>query len=176
MVLEKDIVVVTLPGKMISNYIYIKNYVYSIGTKKLLEPDNTDKQANSKYWKDLYYLRPEKYLIIEVDIDMENNCTYKCMTVFTKEDYLSNKRKQFPNTNVDKFKKIYRSCGLEIVEWREDIPDWVKLPHECIPEIKEEYRQPQEVEDKLSSLLKEDDIKKSTVGFLSEKYKTKQIK
>lgn len=51
------------------------------------------------------------------------------------------------------------------------IPNWVKLPRECIPKIIEVYKQPQEVEDKLSFLLKEDDGKKSTVSYLSEKYR-----
>ncbi len=116
MTLELDIVIVTLPGKMINQYIYIKNYIYSLDTKKLLKPDETEKSTNGKYWKDLYYLHPGKYLIIEVDVDIENNCAYKCLTVFTREYYLSkyylsNKRKQFPNANIDNFKKIYHSCG-----------------------------------------------------------------
>ncbi len=170
MTLERDFVIVTLPGKMISQYMYIKNYMYSLDTKKLLEPNGTEKSTNGKYWKDLYCLRPGKYLIIETDIDIENNCSYKCLTVFTKEDYLSNKRKQFPETNIDNFKKIYRSCGSEVVEWNDDIPNWVKLPCECIPEIKEEFKQPQEVEDKLSLLLKEDDVKKPAIQYLSKKY------
>ncbi len=169
MTFEGDIVIVILPGKMIDEYIYVKNYVYSIDTKKLLEPNETEKLTKSgKYWKDLYYLHPGKYLIIEIGVDIENKCV-QCLTVFTKEDYLSNKRKQFPDTNISKFKRIYQSCGLETVEWIGDIPNWVKLPCECIPEIKEEYQQPQEVEDKLSSLLKEDYIKKSTIRYLSEK-------
>lgn len=168
---EGDIIIVTLPGKMIDKYIYTKNFVYSLVTKKLLKPNETEKITNSnKYWKDFYCLRPGKYLIIEVDVDIENNCTYKCLTVFTKEDYLSDKRKQFPNVDIVKFKKIYQLCGLEIVEWKEDIPNWVKLPRECIPETKEQYKQPQEVEDKLSSLLKEDYVKKSTIQYLSKKY------
>lgn len=173
MILEGDIVIITLPGKMINQHIYIKNYVYSLDTKKLLEPNDTEKNTSGKYWKDFYCLHPGKYIIIEVDIDIEDSYVYKCLTVFTKEDYISNKRKQFPDTNIGKFKKIYQSCGLEIVEWKEDIPNWVKLPRECIPEIKDEYKQPQEVEDKLSSLLKEDDVKKSTIQYLSKKYSIK---
>lgn len=170
MTFEGDIVIVILPGKMISKYIHIKNYVYSLDTKKLLEPDKTEKNTSGKYWKDLYYLYPGKYLIIEVDV---NNCAYKCLTVFTKKDYLSNKRKQFPDANIGNFKKIYQSCGLDIVEWIGDIPNWAELPYKYIPE--EEYKQPQEVEDKLSSLLKEDDVKKSTIRYLSEKNKTKKV-
>lgn len=166
---EGDIIVVTLPGKMINEYIYIKNYMYSLDTKKLLKPNDTEKSTSGKYWKDFYCLDPGKYLIIEIDVDIENNCAYKCLTVFTKEDYISNKRKQFPDANIDNFKKLYRSCGLEIVEWKEDIPNWIKLPRECIPEIKEQYKQPQEVEDKLSLLLKEDNVKKSTISYLSKK-------
>lgn len=167
---ERDIVIITLPGKMISQYTYISNYVYSLSTKKLLEPNETGKYTSSKYWKDYFCLHPGKYLNIEVNVDIENNCTYKCLTILTKEDYLSNKRKQFPDANINNFEKIYHSNGLEITEWKEDIPDWVKLPKECKPEIKEEYRQPQEVEDTLSALLKKDDVKKSTVGYLLEKY------
>ena len=166
MAIEEDIVIVTLPGKMISRYMYIKNYVFSLDTKKLIEPNDKEKYGD-RYWKDLYYLHPGKYLIIEVDIDMEESLMYKCMTVFTKEDYISNKRKQFPDTNIGNFKKIYQSCGSEIIEWNEDIPNWIKLPRECIPEIKEEHKQPQEVEDKLSSLLKEDDEKKPAIQYLS---------
>lgn len=167
---ERDIVIVTLPGKMINQYTYISNYVYSLSTKKLLEPNDTGKNTSNKYWKDYFCLQPGKYLIIEVDVDLENNCTYNCMTIFTKEEYLLNKRKQFPDANINNFEKIYHSNGLEITEWKEDIPDWVKLPKECVPEIKEEYKQPQEVEDTLSALLKKDDVKKSTVGYLLEKY------
>jgi hypothetical protein len=163
-----DIVIVTLPGKMINQYIYFKNYVYSLDTKKLVEP--TEKSHSGKYCKDFYCLHPGKYLIIEVDIDIENNIIYKYMTVFTKEEYLSNKRKQFPGVNIDKFKKIYQSCGSEIVEWIGDIPNEIKLPRECIPEIKEEYKQPQEVEDKLSPLLKEDGGKKPIIQYLLKKY------
>lgn len=174
MTFGKDIVVATMPGKMISNYTYLKNYVYSLGTQKLLVPDKIEKSTNGKYWKDLYFLSPGKYLIIEVDIDIENNCTYKCMTVLSKEDYLSIKRKQF--LNIGNFEKLYQSCGLEITDWGKDIPNWVKLPSECIPEIKEEYKQPQEVEDALSPLLKEDEIKKSTISFLSERYEHKKSK
>ena len=170
MTFERDIVILTLPGKTINQYIYIKNYVYSLDTKKLLGPNGTEKTTGGKYWKDLYCLHPGKYLIIEVNIDIENNCAYKCMTVFTKEDYLCNKRKQFPDANIDNFKKLYQSCGLEIVEWKEDIPNWVKLPCECMPKIRKEFKQPQEVEDKLSLLLKEDCGKKSTVSYLSKKY------
>lgn len=154
----------------------MKNYVYSIDIRHLLEPDDTEKIGdNGKYWKDLYYLPPGKYLIIEVDVDTETNCTYKCLTVFSKVDYLSNKTKQFPNANIDNFKKIYHSCGSEIVEWTEDIPNWVKLPKECLPEIKEAYKQPQEVEDKLALLLKKDE-KKSAVQFLIKKYEKKMNK
>lgn len=170
MTFEGDVVIVTLPGKMINRYTYTKNYVYSLDTKKLLEPDNTEKNNSGRYWKDLYYLHTGKYLIIEVDVDIEDSYVYKCLTVFTKEYYLSNKRKQFPDANIDNFKKIYRSCGSEIAEWREDIPNWAKLPPECIPETIEVYKQPQEVEDKLSFLLEEDGGKKSTVQYLSKKY------
>jgi hypothetical protein len=146
-----------------------------VNTEELLKPNETEKSASGKYWKDFYCLNPGKYVIVEVnvdnmeDVEIKNHCIYKCLTVFTKEDYLSNKRKQFPDANMIKFMKMYNLCGLEITEWNEHIPNYIKLTYD-IPKIREEYNQPKEVEDTLSSLLEEDTGKKSTVSFLSEIY------
>lgn len=171
-----DIVTVGLSGKKINEYIYTKSYLYSLTTEKLLEQKRTEKSVSGNDWRDLYFLPPGKYLIVEVNEDgTKINYNYKCLTVFTKEEFLSEKRKQFSNDDANKFKKVYPYAGSEIVEWKEDIPSWVELSFEGIEtnEVrkKEEYKQPQEVEDKLSFLLKEDEEKKSIVQYLIKKNK-----
>lgn len=170
-----DIVTVGLSGKKINEYIYTKNYLYSLTTEKLLEQKRTEKSISGNDWRDLYFLVPGKYLIVEAKEDgTKINYNYKCLTVFTKEEFLSEKRKQFSNEDANKFKKVYQYAGSEIVEWEGDIPSWVELSSGSVEinEVmtKEEYKQPQEVEDKLSSLLKEDEGKKSSiVQFLIKK-------
>lgn len=165
---------------------YEKKYIYSWEKEKLLEPKRTEKSGSGNYWQDIYPLHPGKYLMIEVNVDdMKNVCVYKCLTVFTREDYLASKRKLF--TELKPFKSIYQHGGFEIVEWKEDLPDW--LPCEFmsseinvrdVKDEKEEYKQPKEVEDKLSLLTGGgdscDERKKSSIQYLIHKKGTGKVK
>lgn len=169
-----DIVTIGLSTKKINEFVYTKSYLYSLTTEKLLESKRTEKTVSGNNWRDLYFLEPGKYLIVEED-STKNNYNYKYLTVFTKEEYLSEKRKIFSNDDANKFKKVYPNAGFEIVEWKGNIPNWLELSseHVEIDEIgeKEEYKQPQEVEDKLSLLLKEDEEKKPFIQYLAKKRK-----
>ena len=195
--IAKDIVMVCLSGRQINQDIYTKRYMYSLGQQKLLEPKMTDKKDNGKYWEDVYYMIPGKYLIVEIDLDnIKHNCTCKLLRVFTRDDYLSDKREKIPNIDIKEFEALYHYGGSEIVEWEGYIPDWVELPCKCLyhwkrtydileiedgseNESEEErqkrlnYQQPKEVEDKLSSLLsKEDDGEtRTSAKFLVSKHK-----
>lgn len=104
-----DTVMVRLSGKKTNEYIYEKKYIYSLEKEKLLEPKRTEKSVSGNYWQDIYPLHPGKYLMIEVSVDdMENICVYKCLTVFTREDYLASKRKLFPGADVKDEKEEYK--------------------------------------------------------------------
>ena len=39
------------------------------------------------------------------------------MKVFTREDYLDDKREKIPNTDIKEFEALYHYGGWEIVEW-----------------------------------------------------------
>lgn len=185
-----DTVMVRLSGKKTNEYMYEKKYIYSLEKEKLLEPKRTEKSVSGNYWQDIYPLHPGKYLMIEVSVDdMENICVYKCLTVFAREDYLASKRKLFPGAELKQFKSTYQHGGFEIIEWEEDLPDW--LPCEFMPnsseinvryakDEKEEYKQSKEVEDKLSLLISGDDSdderKGSSVRYLIHKKGANEVK
>lgn len=190
-----DTVTVRLSGKKTNEYMYEKKYIYLLEKEELLKPKRTEKSVSGNYWQDIYPLHPGKYLMIEVSVDdMENICTHKCLTVFTKEDYLASKRKLFPGTELKSFKSMYQHGGFEIIEWEEDLPDW--LPSEFmsnssgvnvkdvryVKDEKEEYEQPKEVEDKLSLLIGDDDgdsddkRKRSSVQYLIHKKGANKVK
>lgn len=89
------------------------------------------------------------------------------------------KQREIPNEKYDYIYEMRTLCIVNNMIFlqcdsckrvSEDIPNWAKLPSECMPETIEVYKQPQEVEDKLSFLLKEDGGKKSTVSYLPKKY------
>ncbi len=174
-----DTVTVRLSGKRTNEYIYEKRYVYSLETGELLRPKRIERSVSGNYWQELYPLHPGKYLVVDVNVDdLETSYKYKRLTVFNIEEYLFEKRRLFPGAELKPFKATYQHGGFEIVEWEEDLPGWLELSCESISNSdierkeKEEYKQPKEVEDKLSLLLRGDDIgerKKSSVQYLIQK-------
>lgn len=177
-------VMVCLSGRKINQDTYIKGYMYSIINQKLIEPKMTDKKDDGNSWEDVYYLVPGTYLIIEVNLDnSKHNCVCKRLNVFTKEDYISDKKERMPNADIEAFRALYHYGGWEIGEWEGFIPDWVELPCKCLyhwkriydvfPDFEEEseedrqkrisYKQPKEVEDKLALLLEDEQTKTSAL-------------
>ena len=184
--MANNLVMICLSGRKINQDTYTKGYIYSLRTQKLFWPKMTDKNDNGNSWEDVYNLMPGKYLMIEVNLDnSKHNCVCKRLKVFTKEDYISEKKERIPNADIEAFRSLYRYGGWEIGEWEGFIPDWVELPCKCLyhwkrihdvfPEFIEEedddeerqkrsnYRQPKEVEDKLGLLLKEEQTKTSAL-------------
>lgn len=202
---KNDKVMVSLSGKKVGQE-YVKCYMYSLRSKKHLEPRKTDRSESGDYWDELYFLLPGKYLIIEVNIDnTKHNCRCRRLTIFTRYEYLSDKRQKYPDAKIREFNKTYHYAGSEIDEWKGYVPYWVEPPCECLlhlkrmygtlPEVEvevgeecgeekgekeNEYKQPQEVEDKLSVLLPrdsdDDSRQKTDAQYLIRKHKKSDLK
>lgn len=133
-----ETVAVCLSGRDTDDGVYIKKYIYSIRQRKLLEPKRTEKNVTEDRWDDVYFLLPGKYLVAEANVNGSNihKCGYRCLTVFTRQEYLDKKKREYPDIDAEEFSELYTDKAWEMRDWQGYVPDWPIVPCKCLEVIK----------------------------------------